>query len=73
MSVLESVHRWCGSGHPCKQCDGVGVKQMGPRAWECDYCNGTGIEGDPRLGLLIIVVSIVLTFGPVLLWLWPKH
>lgn len=49
----------------CRDCHGSGsIKMEGLLPYECDRCNGTGIEGDPALGFLLIVVSVLLTVIP---------
>lgn len=44
--------------NPCRYCHG--------RRGGCTSCNGTGIDGNPRIGLLIVILSALLTVGGIL-------
>jgi len=56
----------------CPHCHGgyVVLYDGGPTL-PCDECNGTGIKGDPRLGAIVIALSVVTTIVPLVWWLWP--
>ena len=56
---------------PCPDCKGTGKH----RAWQgegkiiCDSCNGTGIDGNPRLGMILIFLTVSIFWSMVVIWL----
>lgn len=47
---------------PCKPCEGSGIIKMEAMTpYSCTECNGTGIEGDPRLGFWIVLIFTIVT------------
>lgn len=61
---------------PCRHCNGVGLTRNddpnSDRVYGeyCTSCNGTGINGSIRLGCFLIGALAVVTFAPLIWWLW---
>lgn len=52
---------------PCRECRGTGkiLNEQGRILYECTSCNGTGIEGKPGCGFLLMLISSLITMGAV--------
>lgn len=70
-----SLKQVCDRSFPredCPECKGTGVGPHGVLIpYQCDGCNGTGIKGDPVMGLVIMMVVFLLTVV-LPLWLWLR-
>lgn len=47
--------------HPCRYCKGTArIQHSVEGSHECTSCNGTGIEGSPGQGLLVILAFLLI-------------
>lgn len=56
---------------PCRQCKGTGKVEFSTplRFYDCDACNGTGIEGSPGCLAIIFLLMVSFSIAGLLLWL----
>jgi len=60
---------------PCPRCEGGYFKPLDSGPWDrpvpCPSCNGTGIDGDPRILVIILILwALFMVFG--IYWLFIK-